>query len=116
MSLGYSKKWKLNIDSELTFQVGIRMGRDFARNYLSGNGKHRFNKNIATKIRLFASGYLFTRDLPVQYRTYLSGSIDPDCEKNILDRTGNSDAIHVLSHISRSIKNIFFKIRIDRTT
>ena len=59
----------------------------------------RFTKNIAPKIRLFASGFLFTRDLPVQYRTYLSGSIDPDFEKNILDRTGNSETIQVLSHI-----------------
>jgi hypothetical protein len=75
------------------------MGRDFARSYLSIDVNHRFTKNIATKIRLFVSGYLFTRDLPAQYRTYLSGSIDPDFERNILDRTGNSEAIQVLSHI-----------------
>ena len=75
------------------------MGRYFARSYLSSDVNHRFTKNIATKIRLFVSGYLFTRDLPLQYRTYLSGSIDPDFEQNILDRTGNSESIQVLSHI-----------------
>ena len=37
--------------------------------------------------------------MPAQYRTYLSGSIDPDFEQNILDRTGNSESIQVLSHI-----------------
>jgi len=99
MSLDYSKKWDLNIDSELTFQIGIKTGKDFARSFLLSKVNHRFKKNIATKIRLFASGFLFTRDLPVQYRTYLSGSIDPDFEKNILDRTGNSETIQVLSHI-----------------
>jgi len=98
-SLRYSKNWKFNIDSELTFRVGIKMGKDFARSFLSSNVKHRFTKNIATKIRLFVSGYLLTKDLPAHYRTYLSGSIDPDFEKNILDRTGNSEAIQVLSHI-----------------
>ena len=98
-SLRYSKNWKLNIDSELTFRVGIKLGKDFALSYLSGNVKHRFTKNIATKIRLFVSGYLLTKELPAQYRTYLSGSIDPDFEQNILDRTGNSEELQVLSHI-----------------
>jgi len=98
-SLRYSKNWKLNIDSELTFRVGIKMGKDFARSFLSSNVKHRFTKNIATKIRLFVSGYLLTKDLPAHYRTYLSGSIDPDFEQNILDRIGNSEALQVLSHI-----------------
>jgi hypothetical protein len=75
------------------------MGKDFARSFLSSNVKYRFTKNIATKIRLFVSGYLLTKDLPAHYRTYLSGSIDPDFEQNILDRTGNSESIQVLSHI-----------------
>jgi hypothetical protein len=98
-SLRYSKNWELNIDSELMFQIGIKIGKYFSQSYLSGNVKHRFTKNIASNIRLFVSGYLFTRDLPAQYRTYLSGSIDPDFENNVLDRTGNSEAIQVLSHI-----------------
>ena len=98
-SLRYSKNWKLNIDSKLAFRVGIKMGKEFARSYLSSDVKHRFTKNISTNIRYFISGYIHTRDLPAQYRTYLSGSIDPDFEQNILDRIGNSEALQVLSHI-----------------
>ena len=75
------------------------MGKYFSRSFLSSDVEHRFTKNIATNIRLFVSGYLLTEDLPAQYRTYLSGSIDPDFEKNILDRTGKSEATQVLSHI-----------------
>ena len=98
-SIRYTKNWELNINSELTFQIGIKMGKYFSRSFLSSELEHRFTKNIATNIRLFVSGYLFTEDVPAQYRTYLSGSIDPDFERNILDRTGNSEAIQVLSHI-----------------
>ena len=98
-SIRYTKNWELNINSELTFQIGIKMGKYFSRSFLSSDVEHRFTKNIATNIRLFVSGYLFTEDLPAQYRTYLSGSIDPDFEKNILDRTGKSEATQVLSHI-----------------
>ena len=98
-SIRYTKNWELNINSELTFQIGIKMGKYFSRSFLSSGVEHRFTKNIATNIRLFVSGYLFTEDLPAQYRTYLSGSIDPDFEKNILDRTGKSEATQVLSHI-----------------
>ena len=98
-SIRYTKNWELNINSELTFQIGIKMGKYFSRSFLSSHVEHRFTKNIATNIRLFVSGYLFTEDLPAQYRTYLSGSIDPDFEKNILDRTGKSEATQVLSHI-----------------
>jgi len=98
-SIRYTKNWELNINSELTFQIGIKMGKYFSRSFLSSYVEHRFTKNIATNIRLFVSGYLLTEDLPAQYRTYLSGSIDPDFEKNILDRTGKSEATQVLSHI-----------------
>ena len=98
-SIRYTKNWELNINSELTFQIGIKMGKYFSRSFLSSGVEHRFTKNIATNIRLFVSGYLFTEDLPAQYRTYLSGSIDPDFENNILDRTGKSEATQVLSHI-----------------
>jgi len=98
-SLSYSKNWELNIDTKLAFQVGIKMGKEFARSYLSSDVKHRFTKNISTNIRFFISGYIHTRDLPAQYRTYLSGFIDPDFEQNILDRIGNSEALQVLSHI-----------------
>ena len=98
-SIRYTKNWELNINSELTFQIGIKMGKYFSRSFLSSGVEHRFTKNIATNIRLFVSGYLFTKDLPAQYRTYLSGSIDPDFEKYILDRTGKSEATQVLSHI-----------------
>jgi hypothetical protein len=98
-SLNYSKNWELNIDSKLAFRVGIKMGKEFARSYLSSDVKHRFTKNISTNIRFFISGYIHTRDLPAQYRTYLSGFIDPDFEQNILDRIGNSEALQVLSHI-----------------
>ena len=98
-SLRYSKNWKLNIDSKLAFHIGIKMGKYFSRSFLSSDVEHRFTKNIAINIRLFVSGYLFTEDLPAQYRTYLSGSIDPDFEQNILDRTGNSKSFQVLSHI-----------------
>ena len=62
-SLRYSKNWELNIDSELTFRIGIKMGKDFARSYLSSDVNHRFTKNIATKIRLFVSRYLLTKEL-----------------------------------------------------
>ena len=98
-SIRYTKNWELNINSELTFQIGIKMGKYFSRSFLSSGVEHRFTKNIATNIRLFVSGYLLTEDLPAQYRTYLSGSIDPDFENNILDRTGKSEATQVLSHI-----------------
>ena len=98
-SIRYTKNWELNINSELTFQIGIKMGKYFSRSFLSSHVEHRFTKNIATNIRLFVSGYFLTEDLPAQYRTYLSGSIDPDFEKNILDRTGKSEATQVLSHI-----------------
>ena len=98
-SIRYTKNWELNINSELTFQIGIKMGKYFSRSFLSSGVEHRFTKNIATNIRLFVSGYLLTEDLPAQYRTYLSGSIDPDFENNILDRTGKSEAAQVLSHI-----------------
>ena len=45
------------------------------------------------------SDYLISRDLPAQYRTFLSGSIDSDFQENILDRTGKREDFKVLSNM-----------------
>ena len=98
-SILYNKKWKQNNSSSLAFSSGIKIGKEFSRGFLSSSIKHRFTKRIVTNIKLYLSNYFVKRDLPAQYRTYLSGSVDPDFEGNILDRTGKSNNIKVLSNL-----------------
>ena len=98
-SIIYNKKWKQNNNSSLAFSSGIKIGKEFSRGFLSASIKHRFTERIVTNIKFYLSNYFVKRDLPAQYRTYLSGSVDPDFEGNILDRTGKSNNIKVLSNL-----------------
>jgi len=98
-SILYKKNWELNKKSSLAFSTGIKIGEKFSKGLFTATLNQKFTKNIITKIKFYMSDYLISRDLPAQYRTFLSGSIDSDFQENILDRTGKSDDFKVLSNM-----------------
>ena len=98
-SILYKKNWELNKKSNLAFSTGIKIGEKFTKGLFTATLNKKFTKNIITKIKFYMSDYLISRDLPAQYRTFLSGSIDSDFQENILDRTGKSEDFRVLSNM-----------------
>ena len=98
-SILYKKNWELNKKSSLAFITGIKIGEKFSKGLFTATLNQKFTKNIITKIKFYMSDYLISRDLPAQYRTFLSGSIDSDFQENILDRTGKSEDFKVLSNM-----------------
>ena len=98
-SILYNKNWEVKNNSSLVFNSGLKMGKAFYQGFFSASVEHRFTKKIITKIKVYLSDYFFKKDLPAQYRTYLSGSIDPDFQNNIIDRTGKSKNVKVLSNM-----------------
>ena len=98
-SILYKKNWELNKKSSLAFSTGIKIGEKFSKGLFTATLNQKFTKNIITKIKFYMSDYLISRDLPAQYRTFLSGSIDSDFQENILDRTGKSEDFKVLSNM-----------------
>ena len=98
-SILYNKKWKLNQKSSLSFTSSIKIGEKFSKGMFTAILNQKFTKNVITKIKFYVSDYLISKDLPSQYRTFLSGSIDSDFQENILDRTGKSENFKLLSNM-----------------
>ena len=98
-AIDYNKKWQLNKESSLGLSTGMKLGKEFSQIFFTVSGNHSFTKKINTKIRFYLSDYLFNRNLPSQYKTFLSGSTDPDFQENILDRTGKSENLKVLTDL-----------------
>ena len=60
------------------------------------NINYRFTKEIKTKLRIWIGGFIVDDDIPKQYRTYLSGNIDPDFRNNfIYNRTSDMNDISI---------------------
>ncbi len=69
------------------FRTAVKTGivnSQFLRFNLQTNIYYKFTKKLKAKLRIWAGGFLDATDLPRQYRTYLSGNIDPDFRKNYL--------------------------------
>ena len=69
------------------FRTAVKTGivnSQFLRFNLQTNIYYKFTKKLKAKLRIWAGGFLDATDLPRQYRTYLSGNIDPDFRNNYL--------------------------------
>jgi hypothetical protein len=81
------------------FRTGIKasiVGSKFMRLNIQTNINYSFTKEIKTKLRIWIGGFIVDDDIPKQYRTYLSGTIDPDFRNNfIFNRTAFMNDITV---------------------
>ena len=88
--MSVSKYWEPDLFSEYSIGSQLHFGSRFAKlNFRSAIDK-RFSKKIKTSIKINAGTFLFSSKIPKQYRYYLSGSIVPDFENYVWDRTGDN--------------------------
>jgi hypothetical protein len=88
--MSVSKYWEPDLFSEYSIGSQLHFGSRFAKlNFRSAIDK-RFAKKIKTSIKINAGTFLFSSKIPKQYRYYLSGSIVPDFENYVWDRTGDN--------------------------
>ena len=88
--MSVSKYWEPDLFSEYSIGSQLHFGSRFAKlNFRSAIDK-RFSKKIKTSIKINAGTFLVSSKIPKQYRYYLSGSIVPDFENYVWDRTGDN--------------------------
>ena len=81
----------LNYYFRSAIQTGL-VHAQFVRLNVQTNIYYRFSKKISSRLRIWLGGFINKKNLPVQYRTYLSGSVDPDFYSNdIINRTSESN-------------------------
>ena len=94
--ISYSKYWKPDLFNEYSIGSQLHFGSKFAKLNLRSRIDKRFSKKVKTSIKINAGTFLVSDNIPKQYRYYLSGSIVPDFENYVWDRTAD----HSLSIIN----------------
>ena len=89
LQYSFSKNTKGIID-DVSFKSGIMFGKNFLKSWIEGKTKIKPHKLINFQIRGWAGDFYNDNEIPKQYRTYLSGGIDPMFSSYIYDRTGRS--------------------------
>ena len=81
------------------FRTALKTGivnSQFLRFNMQSNLYYKFSKKIKSKLRLWIGGFLDSTNIPRQYRTYLSGNIDPDFQDDyLINRTANVNDVSI---------------------
>jgi len=126
--IGISKYWRPNLFSSYSIGSQVHFGPEFAKLNLRSTFNKRFSKKIKTSVKINAGTFLVSENILKQYRYYLSGSIVPDFQNYVWDRTeenslsiikgfyhgGGIRGINIDDPYVFSEKNIF-TIRVDQT-
>ena len=91
----YGRTWSPNPFFSFHLGSGIKGGAGFLQVTFISTTSYQFTKKIKTKLRFWAGTFVNRDQIPRQYRTYLSGGVDPDFQKYVLDRTGGKSALNI---------------------
>lgn len=75
---------------DASFKSGLLVSESFFKSWIEGKTKIKPHKKINFNMRGWAGDFLSNKEIPNQYRTYLSGGIDPTFSSYVYDRTGQS--------------------------
>ena len=128
-SLKLEKRWRPSIFKEYFVGSGIKMGDGFVKGSLNSGFTYRMAKKIKTSLFAGVGSFLVSEKIPLQNRYYLSGTVDPDFEQLVIDRTGTSSDFKVLYNTYHgsgirgimidnpllSTDNMFWHMKIDQS-
>jgi hypothetical protein len=89
------REWSPNPFYNASITGEMKGSGDFLRAAFAAHSSYRYSKKGNLGIRLWAGTFLNGKKVPLQYRTYFSGGVDPDFSKNILDRTGGDSGLNI---------------------
>jgi len=88
---GYSHRVNtfLNYSGGINFRTGFHESF-FSKMTLAGKISWRYSKKLTIKARAYVGSFLSGKEIPNQYKIWMSGGVDPDFESNsIFNRTDN---------------------------
>ena len=96
VSLRFEKSWYPSIFKDYYVSVGLKMGDGFIKSSMNSRFTFRMAEKIKTSLSSEAGSFFLSENIPRQYRYYLSGTVDPEFEQLVIDRTGSSSNLKVL--------------------
>ena len=129
VSLKLENRWHPNIFKEYFVRLGLKMSKGFVKGNLNSGFTYRVAKKMKTSLYAGVGLFLKSKNIPQQYRYYLSGTVDPDFEQIVVDRTKTSSGFKVLYNTYYgsgvrgiiidnpllSTDNLFWHVRIDQS-
>ena len=95
-SVFLNKQWQPNIFRK--YSVGTKF--DFNHEFLKGTFRTDFDLKISKKIRTKVSmgyhSFLISKKIPKQFKNYLFGSVDPNFEQLVFNRTQENNDLKIL--------------------
>ena len=91
------KKWTPNVLKNYSLGIKSNTGRGFLKSRFYGEFDLKISKNIKTFSFTSIDVFHYDKKLPKQYRSYLFGSLDPDFNALVLNRTKSLNNFNILS-------------------
>ena len=82
--------WERDMFNEFSIGSQLHFSSRFAKLNLRAGYYKKFSKKVETLIKINFGTFLFSDKIPKQYRYYLSGSIVPDFDNYVWDRSGDN--------------------------
>ncbi|MEC9050538.1 MAG: hypothetical protein VYD66_07040, partial [Candidatus Neomarinimicrobiota bacterium] len=129
-SIKLEKRWRPSIFKSYSIGSRIKMGNGFVKGSLNFGFTYRASKKIKTSLFAGLGSFFLSDSIPLQYRYYLSGTVDPDFEQLVIDRMGGTSSdfkvLHNTYHGSGmrgivvedpmlSTDKMFWRIKIDQS-
>ena len=70
----------------------------FLKGRLRGGYNFRLSEKVNTKIKVSFDSFISSRDVPKQYRNYLFGSVDPNFNQMVFNRTRENNDLKILKN------------------
>ena len=128
-SFKLEKRWLPNIFKNYFVGGSIKIGNGFIKGGIESGIGYRMGKKIKTTMLFDVKSFLLSENIPKQYRNYLYGSVDPDFQQLVVNRTSRSSDLKVLNNTyhgsgmrgididnpTLSTEDIFWRIKIDQS-
>ncbi len=94
-NFSWAREWSPNAFYNASVTGELKGSGDFLRAAFVAHSSYRYSKKGTVQVRLWTGTFLNQKKVPIQYRTFYSGGVDPDFSKNILDRTGSDSGLNI---------------------
>ena len=94
--LTLKKRWIKSLFNDYSFGIGAHVGKGFLKGRIFGTYNLETTRRLKTEISLSLDAFLASENVPIQYRNYIFGSVDPNFTKVVINRTSKNNDLKVL--------------------
>ena len=111
-SIKSEKLWRPNILKSYSIKPHLKIGNGFFNGVLNTEFSYRATKEIETSLMAGFGSFLIFGNMPLQYRYYICGTLDPDFEYQVINRRdGNNTGYKVITdaYYGKGIRGIILE-------